>query len=90
MTKKELVQVIAENVGINHSEVNQVLKQISNIIIEECKKGGDVTLPEIGKFSSKHRPSRQVRNPQSGETMMSKAKNVPIFRAASKFKAGLN
>ena len=90
MTKKELIQVVAENAGITQIEVNKVLSEIGKTIIDECRNGGEVTLPEIGKFSKKHRSSRKVRNPRTGETMMSKAKNVPVFKAASKFKDALN
>jgi nucleoid DNA-binding protein len=90
MTKKELVQVVSTNVGITQVEADKVLSEISKCIMDECHNGRDITIPGIGKFSRKHRPARKVRNPRTGETMMSKPKNVPVFKASSTFKAGLN
>lgn len=90
MTKKELVGVIATNVGISQTEADKVLTEIAKCIIDECHNGREITIPGIGKFLRKHREARKVRNPRTGETMMSKPKNVPVFKASSNFKSALN
>ena len=55
--------------------------------IEETVANGDkVSLPGFGTFERKHKDARTVRNPQTGESMVSEAKNVPAFKAGTGFK----
>lgn len=42
---------------------------------------GAVQLPGIGRLTIKDVKSRPCRNPQTGETMLSKAKTVYVLRA---------
>jgi len=52
------------------------------------KKGDKsaVVLPGFGQFIAKHRASREVRNPSTGQMMMSKAKTSAQFRASAALK----
>ena len=90
MTKKELISCIATKSDCTQTEVDNIISELSKCIINACNKGDDVALPGIGKFSKKHRESRNVRNPRTGETMVSAAKNVPVFKASSNFKNEIN
>ena len=56
-------------------------------VIEETVASGDkVSLPDFGTFERKHKEARTMRNPQTGESMVSEAKNVPAFKAGTGFK----
>jgi DNA-binding protein HU-beta len=48
------------------------------------KKDGKVTLVGFGTFSKVRRKARKGRNPQTGEAIKIKAKNVVKFRAGKK------
>ncbi len=48
------------------------------------KKDGKVTLVGFGTFSKVRRKARKGRNPQTGEAIKIKAKNVVKFKAGKK------
>jgi len=50
--------------------------------------GKAVTIKDFGKLEVKHRPSRQGRNPATGDTITIPAKTVPKFTFAKKLKDG--
>ena len=87
MTKKELIASIASRTDQSQKVVDEIVSELTNAIICEVHQRGEISLPGLGKFIRKHRPSRKVRNPKTGEEMMSKAKNVPVFKASSNFKS---
>jgi len=67
MTKAELVAKLAEKTGSDKASANQMLGALADIVADEVARGGSVTLPGLGKFSSRERPARTVRNPATGE-----------------------
>ena len=87
MNKAELISAIAAEAGVTKKDVDKVLKALTVAVIAEIqKKDGKIQLPEIGTFKVAERKARKVRNPRTGETMMSKACKVPKFTAAKAFK----
>ena len=50
------------------------------------KKDGKLTLVGFGTFSKSHRKARKGRNPQTGETIKIKARNVVKFKVGKKLK----
>ncbi len=80
MNKKELVAKLADHLDTSQSAAGDMLNGTLEIITNELKDGNEVNLPGFGKFIAKHRPSREMRNPQTGEKMMSKAKTSAQFR----------
>jgi nucleoid DNA-binding protein len=55
-------------------------------ITKSLKKKNDVTLIGFGTFAVKKRKARAGRNPQTGEKLKIKAKNVPVFKAGKALK----
>lgn len=88
MNKKELVAALADSCGTTQAQAGEFVNAFCETVTAEMKKGDGhgVTLPGFGSFVAKHRPSRSVRNPSTGEQMMSKAKTVAQFKAASALK----
>ena len=82
MNKKELVAKIADHADVSQGKASEMLNATLDIITGELKKGDghEVNLPGFGKFVAKHRPSREMRNPQTGKPMMSKAKTSAQFK----------
>lgn len=80
MNKKDLVAKLAEHTDSTQSASSDMVNGMLDIITAELKDGNEVNLPGFGKFIAKHRPSREMRNPQTGEKMMSKAKTSAQFR----------
>ncbi|MGB3456332.1 MAG: HU family DNA-binding protein [Litorimonas sp.] len=80
MNKKELVAKLADHLDTSQSAAGDAVNGVLDIITAELKDGNEVNLPGFGKFIAKHRPSREMRNPQTGEKMMSKAKTSAQFK----------
>ena len=86
MNKKELVSAVANECGCTQVQAAEMFEAFTGTIVGELKKGNEINMPGFGKFIAKHRPSRQMRNPATGEMMMSKAKTSAQFRASSNLK----
>ena len=90
MNKADLVDAIAANADINKSDAGRALDAVLDGITDALKRGDQVSLVGFGTFSVKHRAGREGRNPQTGETIMIKASNVPGFKAGKALKDAVN
>jgi len=87
MTKADLVNNIAKDVGITKTAATQALKSfLGNVTKELRKKDGKVTLIGFGTFSKVQRKARKGRNPQTGETIKIKASKTVRFKPGKKLK----
>jgi DNA-binding protein HU-beta len=88
MNQAELVARITEvnSRSLAKADVQSVLTVLGEVAADELKKGGEVTLPGIGKLTTKARAARTGKNPQTGEPIVIPAKTVPHFSAAKALK----
>ncbi len=82
MTKKELVNAIAENAELSMKDANNALNSFVDAFGGAMKKGERIQLPGMGTFKVTTRSARVVRNPQTGEKLNVPAKKVVKFKAA--------
>ena len=78
MNKGDLINEVAKIVSTKkeaQAAVDCILSTISNAL----KKKNAVTLVGFGTFKVDKRKARTGRNPQTGEAIKIKAKNVPKF-----------
>ena len=90
MTKTQLVAAIAEAMGGDKKTAAAALDAIAEVVSKEVAAGGSVTLPGLGKVTCRERPSRQVRNPATGETMTKPADKTVKFSIAKALKDLVN
>ena len=74
MTKTALVRHMAEKLEITNKQAAAGLELLAETAVKETKKNGEFTIPGIGKLVKAERKARLGRNPQTGETIMIKAK----------------
>jgi len=87
MTKAELVENMANDAKISKAAAGAALDSfMSNVTKALKKKDGKVTLVGFGTFAKVHRKARKGRNPQTGEPIKIKARNVVTFKAGKKLK----
>ncbi|MCF8067115.1 MAG: HU family DNA-binding protein [Desulfobacterales bacterium] len=87
MTKAELIEAMASDSEITKSAAGAALESfIENVTKALKKKDGKVTLVGFGTFSKTKRAARKGRNPQTGEEIKIKARNVVKFKAGKKLK----
>jgi DNA-binding protein HU-beta len=81
MTKTQLVNHLAEQVGITKKQAGQVMEVLAETAYKEAKKAG-FTIPGLGKLVVTKRKARVGRNPATGESIKIPAKTVVKFRVA--------
>jgi DNA-binding protein HU-beta len=87
MTKAELIETMAKDAGISKAAAAKALDSFTASVTKALKKKeGRLTLVGFGTFSKARRKARKGRNPQSGEMIKIKAKNVVKFKAGKKLK----
>ena len=82
MTKKELVNAIAEDAGLSIKDAGKALNSFVGAFGQAMKKGSRIQLPGMGTFNVNQRSARVVRNPRTGEKLNVPAKKVVKFKAA--------
>ncbi|WP_019961957.1 HU family DNA-binding protein [Woodsholea maritima] len=86
MNKSELAKAVSDKAGITRAQAGDAVDAIIEAIIASAKADDTVQLAGFGTFHAKHREAREVRNPRTGEKMMSAAKTALAFRPASALK----
>lgn len=87
MTKAELIEKMAKEAKISKVAAGKALDSFTTNVTKALKKkDGKVTLVGFGTFQKTRRKARKGRNPQTGEMIKIKAKNVVKFKAGKKLK----
>src|SRR5437764_13433838 len=82
ITKKELIDRIAETTNHRRVQVKRVVQQFLDEIVNELGKGNRLEFRDFGVFESKLRKARKAQNPKTLEPVA-----VPEKRTV-KFKVG--
>jgi len=89
MTKKELVNAIANDAGLSIKDSGKALNAFVAAFGKAMKKGERIQLPGMGTFTVNKRSARVVRNPRTGAKLNVPAKKVVKFKAAPALNKGL-
>jgi len=82
VTKKELIDRIAEQTASKHVAVKKIVQQFLDGVIEELSKGNRLEFRDFGVFEVRERAARIAQNPKTLERV-----HVPAKRSV-RFKAG--
>lgn len=82
ITKKELIDRIAESAGHRRVQVKKVIQQFLDEIVHELGQGNRLEFRDFGVFETKIRKARKAQNPKTLEPVA-----VPEKRTV-KFKVG--
>ena len=70
MTKKDIIRVISEELGLTQHQISQIVHNLFHAIVNTLAKNGRVELRNFGVFEVRWRKARQSRNPRTGEKIM--------------------
>ena len=90
MNKTDLIDAMAESAGISKAAAKKALESFLENVEKSLKKGDRVSLVGFGSWSVSKRSAREGRNPQTGQTIKIKAKNVVKFKAGSDLNNAIN
>ncbi len=86
MTKAELIEKMAKDAGIIKVAAGKAYESFLDGLQKGLKtRGSKVTLVGFGSFSKVYRKTRKGRNPQTGEQIKIKGRNVIKFKASKNF-----
>lgn len=90
MNKDQIIEKVAEDVGITRSQASKAVKCMFDGIVTSLQQGNKVSVSGFGTFDISNRKARTGRNPQTGEEIQISASRVPKFKAGKAFKEALN
>ena len=90
ITKRELIDRIAENTQAKRALVKATVQNFLDEIISELAKGNRLEFRDFGVFETKTRVARIAQNPKTLERIHVPAKRVVKFRAGRLMKQKLN
>jgi len=77
MTKSEFVSAVAEKTGLSRKQASGALEAVQNIVANQLKGSGEVTIPGLIKLTLSEKPATPERpgiNPFTKEPITIKAK----------------
>ncbi len=80
VTKRELVERIAESTNQSRVEVKRTIQSFLDQVIEELGKGNRLELRDFGVFEIKLRAERVAQNPRTLERVKVPARRVVKFK----------
>jgi DNA-binding protein HU-beta len=90
MSKKDLVNQIAEEAGITKDQANKAIDALVQSITKSLANREEVRLPGFGTFLISDRKARDGRNPSTGEAIKIPAAKQPKFRPSQALKDAAN
>jgi integration host factor subunit beta len=80
ITKKELVNRIAEQTTVTKVVAKDIIQSFLDSIIEELAAGNRLEFREFGVFETKERAARRAQNPRTLEKVSVPAKRIVKFK----------
>ena len=78
MTKKDIVKLISNHLGLPQVKTKQVVQMTFDAVIDALQ--GRIELRNFGVFEVKRRAARRARNPRTGTEVEVPAKNIVTFK----------
>ncbi len=86
MNKADLIDKIAEKCGCTKADAERMMDVVLDTITGTLKKGEEVAIAGLGKFTARMRAAREGRNPRTGEAVQIPSMRVPKFSASKTLK----
>lgn len=89
ITKKELIDRIADGTGHRRVQVKKVIQQFLDEVVNELGKGNRLEFRDFGVFETKLRKARKAQNPKTLEPVEVPEKRTVKFKVGRLMKARL-
>jgi DNA-binding protein HU-beta len=90
MSKKDLVDAVAEACDLTKEKAGHAVDAIIDHIKATMKKGDELRIPDFGTFKVAKRKAREGRNPSTGAAIKIPASKVAKFTPSKGLKDLLN
>ena len=90
MNKADLAAHVAAHVALPKVAADRAVSAVFAAIGDALARDEAVAIAGFGTFSTRSRPARQGRNPQTGESITIAASRAPAFKAGKKLRDIVN
>ena len=90
MTKSELAEAFAKEIGIRIRDAEVCINILFNSKADTLAKNGRVEIRGFGSFKVKEYEPYPGRNPKTGESIQVRSKKLPYFRLGSIMQKRIN
>jgi DNA-binding protein HU-beta/integration host factor subunit beta len=90
ITKKDLVEKIAEHTGLTQVETKIVVESFLDSVAKALQNGNNIEIRGFGRFKVKQKKARTARNPRTNEYIEVDAGYKPIFEASKELRKRVN
>ena len=90
MTKADLIEALANKLGINRGDAEKAVNIVLDDIVNALHQGERVNISGFGTFSVSIRQARTGRNPKTGESIEIAASRSAKFKPGKQLKDSLN
>ena len=95
LKKPELARLLAQKTGFYIKNMEEVLRALDEIIVENMSEAtknepSEIQLSLGFTFGGKYSPKREVRDPRNGNMVMTPAKFIPYAKFSPAFRKKIN
>jgi integration host factor subunit beta len=90
MNKADLIDALANEIGITRHEAKAVIKTILETMTSALACGESIEIRGFGSITVKQYKSYEGRNPKTGEKTFVKPKKLPFFKPGKDLKEQVN
>lgn len=95
MKRQELVDELSARTGFYKHNINTILEALDDVIVENMsmatrKEPSEIRLSLGFVFGGRYSPKHEVRDPRTGEKVMTPAKFIPYARFSPSFRKKIN
>lgn len=82
VTKRKLVQRIAEKTGVQQISAKEIIQSLLDEIVNELARGNRIEFRDFGVFEPTNKAQRVARNPRTGEKVEVPEKTTVKFKVS--------
>lgn len=90
LTKADLADSIYTNLPIDKQKAAQIVEDYIEIIKDALEKEGKVMISGFGSYEVKYKPPRRGRNPQTGDSIILRARKIVKFKPSQLLRRAIN
>ena len=90
MNKSELIETLAQDIGIPHREAAAITNTVIDTMTEALARGESIEIRGFGSFVIKQYGSYEGRNPKTGKKIKVSPKKLPFFKVGKDLREQVN
>ena len=90
ITKKDLVEQIAERTGLTRVDTKIIVECFLDSISNALQRGTNIEIRKFGRFKSKKKRARRARNPRTNQFIEVAAGFKPVFAGSKELRNRIN